>query len=250
MLDRHRIRFLEEQRNERLEPRPLPARALVIVRRHALVHAEEPLGVDVRRRENPAVGAVGEHRVEPRVVAGQHGESLRAQAQQLDRLREVARGVLHADDVRQLPQPQQRLVREVDARAVGNVVDQDPLVGRLGDPREVLPHPVLARPVVVRAHRDDARERVTLEALQGLQDLRRRVAADADEHRHAPRDEAHGAIDDRLHLVLVDRRPLARRSQREHAAHAPREVVREHPVVAREVDAPVHERRDDRQPDP
>jgi len=64
---------------------------------------------------------VGEHRVEERVVARHDGEALGPLPQQVQRLGEVAGGVLDADDVRQLGQPQQRVVGEIDAGAVRDV---------------------------------------------------------------------------------------------------------------------------------
>src|SRR5258708_1606705 len=87
---------------------------------------------------------------------------------------------------------------------------------------------------------------MTLESLQGGEDLPGRVAADADEDGHAPGDEGHRSLDDRLHLVLVQGRALARRAERKDAAHALTEVVLEQPLVAGEVDGAIHERRDDR----
>jgi len=139
--------------------------------------------------------------------------------------------------------------REIDARAVRDVVDHDPAIGRLGDGREVLAQPVLARPVVVGADRHDPGEVIASESADGRQDLAGRVATDADEDRHATGDHAHGAIDDGLHLVVVECRALAGRSQREDAGHPGCEVVLEQSLVALEIHRAIAERRDDGQPD-
>src|SRR5438105_12324470 len=48
VLDRHRVRVLEEQRDQRLELCPQAPRPVMIVLRHALVHAEEELCIQVR----------------------------------------------------------------------------------------------------------------------------------------------------------------------------------------------------------
>ena len=77
-----------------------------------------------------------------------------------------------------------------------------------------------------------------------------RVAADADEDRHAAGDYGDGSIDDRFGLVVVDRRALARRPHREDPVPALVEIVVEEPFVADEVDGSVGERRDDGQPYP
>src|SRR5438034_4632379 len=48
VLDRHRIRLLEEQRDQRFESRPQAPRPVMIVLRHPLVYAEEARGIQVR----------------------------------------------------------------------------------------------------------------------------------------------------------------------------------------------------------
>ena len=110
------------------------------------------------RRQDAAVGAVGHHGEVERVLAGQHGEARGLARQQLERLGEAARTVLHAHDVGHLGELEQRVVREVHRRAIGDVVDHHVAVGRRGDGAEVRDQPVLARPVVVGADRDDALE--------------------------------------------------------------------------------------------
>src|SRR5712692_11532892 len=84
MLDRHGVGLLEEERHERLEPLPDRAGTLVVVRHHALVDGQEPLGLDMRRGQDAAVGAVGEHGVEVGVLTRQHAEAFGAQAEELE----------------------------------------------------------------------------------------------------------------------------------------------------------------------
>jgi len=55
-----------------------------------LVDGDEPLGRQMRRRQDPAVGAMREQRVEQRVVARHDGEARRPPTQELERLRPSA----------------------------------------------------------------------------------------------------------------------------------------------------------------
>ena len=105
----------------------------MIVRRDEMGDLDEPLRSQMRRRQDAAVGAVAYHGEKERVLASQHGEVGWLSREQLQRLRNAARAVLDADDVPPLGEAQQRVVGEVDRRPIGNVVDEDLAVGRVGE---------------------------------------------------------------------------------------------------------------------
>ena len=137
---------------------------------------------------------------------------------------------------------EQRIVREVHRGAIGDVVDQHIAVGRRGDRLEVGDQAVLARPVVVGADRDDALEGQPLEPPQGLDDLGRRIATHADEHRNAAGD-GERALDQCLALGLVERRGFAGGAEWEQGVDALSHVVRHQALVACKVDRAILERR-------
>jgi hypothetical protein len=108
-----------------LEPGPEAARAAVVIGKHALMDADETGRREVRRCEDAAVGTMRQHRVIKIVLAGHHGKTRFALAQQFQRLGEIARGALDADDIGLIGQREQRVVGQIDRDAVGNVVDDD-----------------------------------------------------------------------------------------------------------------------------
>ncbi len=249
VLDRHRVGLGEQQRHERRERRPGGARAGHVVRGKALADLDEALGQEMACRQDAAVGAVGHHGEEQRVLAGQHREAGRLAGQELERLCEDARAVLDADDVRHFRELEQRVVRKVHRGPVGDVVDQHVAVGRRGDAAEVGDHPVLARPVVVGADRDDAGEGQALEPAQRLLDLVRGIAAHAHQHRHPAGDARHGAFDDLIAFRIVERGRFARRAEREQPVDTQRDVMLDQPLVAVEIDRAILERRYQWQPE-
>jgi hypothetical protein len=96
--------------------------------------------------------------------------------------------------------------------------------------------------------RDDALEAMALQPLQGLGHLARVVAAETDEHRNLARRPRHGARDHFVELLVVECRRLAGRAEREQHVDAERQVVVDQPVVTREIDGAILERRDEGQP--
>ena len=113
----------------------------------------------------------------------------------------------------------------------------------------MLAQPVLAGPVVVGADGDDAVEGEAQEPAEHLDHLARGVAAHPHEDGHAPRRGVESPLDDRFHLVLIEGGALAGGSEGEDTGHPRRHIVLEQPLVAREVDPAVEERRDHGQPD-
>src|SRR5688500_14266928 len=70
LLDRHRVRLPEEQRDHGLELGPEYTGAVMVVGHHALVDLEEAPGVHVARREDAAIAAMRERGVKEAVVTG------------------------------------------------------------------------------------------------------------------------------------------------------------------------------------
>src|SRR5665647_1250200 len=115
------------------------------------VNFRENSGLDMRRRQDAAVGAVAQRLLILRVLAGQHGEVLRTPAQQFAGLVAVRAAILEADDVGVGGQAQHRLVAEIDAGAVGNVVQRYWMRGAIGERAEVKLKSLLRRPRIIRA---------------------------------------------------------------------------------------------------
>src|SRR5437879_1178080 len=84
---------------------------------------------------------------------------------------------------------------------------------------------ILRRAVVIGADRDDAGEIVMIKPVQHLQRLGRRIAADADKHRHASGDDRERAFDERLALVVIQGRALAGRAERKDPAYPGGDVM-------------------------
>src|SRR5579883_2924863 len=81
--------------------------------------------------------------------SGHHREARRTMAQQLEALRGNGRAVLDADHGLELRKLKQGLVREVDPRAIGNVVERDRLRRMLGERSEMQPQALLGGTRVV-----------------------------------------------------------------------------------------------------
>src|ERR1700716_4467264 len=76
----------------------------------------------MRGRQNAAVGAIDQRLMILSVLAGENGEAGGTPAQQFERLLPIIRTILEADDTGMIGQPQHRLIAEIDAGPVGNVV--------------------------------------------------------------------------------------------------------------------------------
>jgi hypothetical protein len=140
-------------------------------------------------------------------------------------------------------------VGEVHRRAIGDVVDDDRPVGRVGDGREMPVQAVLRRAVVIGADREDAQELEPTEALSCLDHFAGVVAADADQHRLSTGHDLDGGRHDRVRLGLVEGWSLARGAEGNEAGNAVRHVVLDQAPVAHQIDLPVLERSDQRHPD-
>ncbi len=212
-------------------------------------HIHEGVGGKMAGREDTAIAAMAEVGQEQLVFAGEHGKAFRTVGQQLQRLRHVAGGVLHADDVGQFRQPQQGVVAEIDRGPVRDVVDQNRAVGGFGDCREVLAQSVLGWAVVIGANREDAGEIVARQPPHRADHLASGVTADADEHRRAPGHRVDGLGHQRVDLVIVEGGRLAGGAQRHEAGDAGCEEMVDKAAIARKVDVAVLERRDERRED-
>ena len=85
----------------------------MVVGQHALVDREESARLEMRRSEDAAIAAMRQHRV-VEIVFARHDRKTRWTAtQQLERLREITRGILDADDVGSLGKFEERVIREI-----------------------------------------------------------------------------------------------------------------------------------------
>ncbi len=127
---------------------------------------------------------------------------------------EVGRGVLHGDDVPDLPgQSEERVRLDQARRAAGDVVEDDRERGGRGDAAEVGVQTALGRPVVVRRHDQRGVAAGGLGVLRQLDRLGRRVRARAgDDLRPAPGRLHHGP-EQVLLLLVRERRRLAGRTR-------------------------------------
>ena len=132
VLDRRRAR-LGEQKPRQVDQRPpIGQRTCVIAAQHRLADRDKRLRLDMRGRQNAAVGALRQRVVKQRILPGQHREAIRPVPQQIERLRRIRRAILHADDVWKLRKPQHLLVAEIDAGSIRDVVDHDRLCRAVG----------------------------------------------------------------------------------------------------------------------
>ena len=141
---------------------------------------------DVGRHRNAAVAAGQAERRLAGIVAGQQQELIAQPAAQARHPRDVARGVLQADDARQLGQPADRHVVQRAGGARGHVVEDDGKADRVVDGAEMHHHAGLGR---LEIRRRDAEQRRGAGAFRRARQLDRRgrvVAAGAGDHRHAP----------------------------------------------------------------
>src|SRR6516162_7210239 len=95
------------------------------------MHGSESFGLNVRREQDSAIGAVCEGLVLGgktglmRVLAGQDPEVGRPAAQEIERLLALGAAILQADDVLVFGKLEQRVVTDIDRGTVGNVVKHD-----------------------------------------------------------------------------------------------------------------------------
>ena len=135
----------------------------------SLPHLRKGLGLDMSRRQDAAIGAIEQRLVILRVLAGQNGE-IRTRAGATDRATgRDRRAILQPDDVRMTGQPQHRLVAEIDAGPVGDVVDQDRMRGAIGERFEVQLQSALRGPRIIRARDQIAVDRPRRRSLQRVQ---------------------------------------------------------------------------------
>ena len=198
------------------------------------------------RGENPAIGAVRDRAIEQRVLAGEHGEAGRTRTHQIEGLRLVDAAVLHADDVGKLGEAEQRRVREIHARAVRDVVDDDRPVGRAGERREMPVETFLRRPHVIGAGDQIAIDRPGGGTRERGGDLAGVGAGDAEIDRERATTLRCRDGDEPLGLRLVERQAFARRSGEDQSVDR-RGGVMAHEARERSfVESSVVERRDER----
>ncbi len=181
-----------------------------------------------------------------RIVARQH-HPLRPAHQPLQAgARQIAGGVLDAEDVRQPGQPRQGVVGDIGAGPRGHVVDQQRNVHRLGDGGVVTIEPLLAGTIVIGRH-DQRRGGPDVLGVPGqLDGLGGGVGAGAGDHRHAPRGGLHAEFNDVAVLVVAERRGLAGGANRDKAMHATGDLPLDQGHEGVVVDDPATKWRDER----
>ena len=108
VLGRRRARLGEQQLGQTGNAVPARQRRIGIALLQEGPHRRENVGLDMRRQQDGAIGAVAERLEILRVLAGQDPEAGRPATQEIDRLRAVGAAILQADDVRMFGEPQQR----------------------------------------------------------------------------------------------------------------------------------------------
>ena len=118
-------RLGEQQTCQVADRVPARLRRLAIALPQQRAHRGKAFSLDMGRQQDGAVGTVGQRIEILRIVAVQHPETRGTPGQQVDRLRAVGATILQADNVGMARQVQQGIVRDVDAGAVGDVVEHD-----------------------------------------------------------------------------------------------------------------------------
>src|SRR6266850_1464008 len=208
-LHRHWVGLDEVHLAERQQPRVQAARRRVVVVLGQLHDVRHLRRRHVRRHRDDAAAAHRHRGHRQRVVAAEQDELARGRREDLAHLDDVAGGFLHADDVGDCREPDDRRDVDVDARAPRHVVDDDRQPRRVGNRLVMLVEAFRRRLVVVRRDREDAVGADLLDVAHERDGLARVVPAGAREDRHAPA----GFLDDELDhaklLAVRQRRRLA-----------------------------------------
>src|SRR6202011_283592 len=115
------------------------------------VDLRKRFGLEMRRGQNAAIGAIAQRLMIMSILAGKNGETFRTPAQQIERLIAVRATVLQSDYVRMRGQSQHRVVAEIDAGPVGNVVERNRMRGAIRERAEVKLQAALRWPRIIRA---------------------------------------------------------------------------------------------------
>ena len=171
MLDRRGARLREQEPRQVGERAPGAQRSRLIAADEDVAHRRETRRVDMRGSQNATFGALGERRVEQRILTGHHGELRRLGADQIEGLLLVRAAILHARNVRKLREAQQRVVAHVHAGPIRDVVDEDRPLGRTSERREVAIESLLRGARVIRARDQIAVDRPRGRVRERLGDL-------------------------------------------------------------------------------
>ncbi len=225
------------------------ARLADVVRPDGLVHGDELGRGQVGRGEDAAVAAQAEAVEVEDVLSREDGEVRRRVQEELHRLPDVAAGVLEAAHGREGRELADRLVLDIAAGAVGDVVDEDGKPGDVRQGAEVLEDAALVRPVVVGTGNERARQGVFLERLHPGRHPAGVIAAHPRDHGQAPVHLPEDPLQGREVLVVGDRGNLARGGERDEPGNAAVGVIIDEPVEAFVVHLAVRERGDEGNPD-
>jgi hypothetical protein len=249
MLDGRGTRLREEQRHHVDEIGPEPERPVAVARQDACAHGRETRGIDVRGSEDAALGAMSERTIEPGVLTGQHREARRPPTQEIEALRGDRAAVLDADHSLELGQAEHRLVREIDAGAVGDVVKRERLARVRGERLEMPTQSFLRRPRVIGAGDEIAVDRPGCGCVQAMDQLPRIAAAEPEEDRPLSRDRFRGHRDQPLDLAVVEGQRLARSGGEDEPVDGFGQIMPDQACKRLLVESAVGKRRDERQPD-
>ena len=204
----------------------------------------------MRGRQNSAVGAVAERFETLCVLAGQDGEVLPPPAQQLARLATVRAAILQPDDVGMIGETQHRLVAEIDAGPVGNVVEQHRMAGAIGKRAEVQLQPALRRPRIRRTRDQVAVDRPCRRSIERVRKRARIAAGQAEENRKISR--LAGFVAHREHqpfgFARIEREAFSGGGGQHQPVDGPCKIVPHQPSQRGLIERAIAERRDQRQP--
>jgi hypothetical protein len=199
--------------------------------------------------ENAAIGAVGDDAEELRVLARHDREARRPPADEIEALRRIGAAILDPDDGVEPGKLEQRLVGEIDAGPIGDVVDGDRLRRARRQRGEMLLQAGLRWPRVIRAGDEIAVDRPGRRLGESFHQLARVAAREAEEQRQPPRSCLRRDGDETLRLLVIERQPFARRRGEDQAVDRSARVMPDEPGDRRLIERAVGERRDERQPD-
>src|SRR6266550_2108580 len=204
----------------------------------------------MRGGQNAAVGAIEQRLMIVSVLAGENGEAGRAPAQEFERLLPLTTTILESDDIGMIGQPQHRLIAEIDAGPIGNVVEHDGVARAIGERTEVPLQALLRRPRVIWAGNQVSVDRPRRGSVQCVQQRACVAAGQAEADRKIPSPTdfvPHGEYKP-FGFRWLQGETLARGGGENQSIDGKRRVMPHQPPQRRLVEFAIPERRDQRQP--
>ena len=249
VLDRRGAWLREQEPRQVGERAPGAQRSRLIAADEDIAHRRETRRVDMRGSQNAAFRALGQRRVEQRILAGHHRELRRLGADQVEGLLLVRAAILHARNVRKLREAQQRVVAHVHAGPIRDVVDEDRPPGRDRERREVAIESLLRGARVIGTRNQIAVDRPRGRVRERLGDLAGVAAGYAEIDGPLPADFGGDDRNKPFGLILIDGQSLAGRRSEDEPIERLSEVVAHHAPQRCLIERAVAERRHQRQPE-